>query len=58
MLLLLAPLDCTFQKLLELAVFGERSHQLEAEPEHTLQRITYVIRADLRNAICLISSNL
>ena len=36
LLLLLPPFVLTFQKLLLLPVFGERSHQLEAAPDETL----------------------
>lgn len=34
--LLELPLELTFQALLELLVFGERSHQLVAEMSYTL----------------------
>ena len=43
LLLLPLPFVLTFQKLLELAVFGERSHQLDAEPERNVQSVTDIL---------------
>lgn len=45
LLLLTLPVELIYRKLVVLLTFGERNHQLFAEPprRHTLRRATYIL---------------